>query len=108
MSSSDTKSINWKEFEDVADVCDGLYPTKKKGGHMPDEVFDVHANAIRKAAQNLQNVILTAAKASERVNLKFLSAAQVSVHAAKDQAIVALITPWNPKHDPKPRTSMSD
>jgi hypothetical protein len=39
---------------------------------------------------------LNAAKASERVNLKFLSAAQVGIQAAKDQAIVALITPWRP------------
>lgn len=105
MSTSDVKSINWTEFESAAAVCDGMYPTKSKGGEMPDEVFTVHATAIRKAAQNLQNVILTAAKASERVNLKFLSAAQVAVQSAKDNAIVSLIAPYNPKAQ---RKSMSD
>lgn len=108
-STTETKNVNWTNLEDIAAVCNGNYPRVSKGGKLPDVVFDVHADNIRIAAQHFQNVILKAAKTSEKVNLSFITAAMLSVQTAKDQAIASLITPWNPARDVVvPRSSMSD
>lgn len=89
VSTSDTKHVNWTEFEAFAGAGSGRAVA-------PQEVTD-EVDEIKKAHQLFQDTILASAKKSAKVNLKFLAAAQVSAFAAKDQAAMALLAPYVPK-----------
>lgn len=94
-----------RDIDDVAAVTNASYKTKSQGGEMPDEVFSVHAVAIRKAAQALQDVIKEGADDKEdaeateklletivdsadkcaRVNAPLLNSAKAVLQTVKDK-----------------------